>query len=128
LGIKQLEDDPVKNLLAEYPKNSSVEVTISEIQEKGALANIDGHDISGYIDVSDISNTERVNDARNALAKDAKVNCMVIGYDKKENRLNLSIRALLIKEEKDAIREYQTGKENIDVSGTTLGDLLNKDD
>jgi hypothetical protein len=35
---------------------------------------------------------------------------------------------LLIKEEKEAIREYQTGKENIDVSGTTLGDLLNKDD
>ena len=128
LGIKQLEDDPVKNLLAAHPKNSSVEVTISEIQEKGALANIDGHEISGYIDVSDISNTERVNDARNALAKDAKVNCMVIGYDKKENRLNLSIKALLIKEEKDAIREYQTGKENIDVSGTTLGDLLNKDD
>jgi len=128
LGIKQLEDDPVKYLLAAHPKNSSVEVTITEIQEKGALVNIDGHEIVGYIDVSDISNTERVNDARNALTKDAKVNCIVLGYDKKENRLNLSIKALLIKEEKEAIREYQSGKENIDVSGTTLGDLLNKDD
>jgi len=128
LGMKQLEDDPVKNLLAAHPKNTSIEVTISEIQEKGALASIDGHEISGYIDVSDISNTERVNDARNALAKDAKVNCMVKGYDKKENRLNLSIKALLIKQEKDAIREYRTDKEKIDVSGTTLGDLLNKDD
>jgi len=47
---------------------------------------------------------------------------------KKENRLNLSIKALLIKQEKDAIREYRTDKEKIDVSGTTLGDLLNKDD
>jgi len=124
LGIKQLNKDPMREFSSKHPKNSLISVTIKEVLEDGAVSKIAGFEIEGFIKASDISNTERVSDARNHLSVDTSVNCLVGSMDKKLNRVNLSIRDLLVKEQRDAMKEYGTKNDSIDVTGTTLGDLL----
>ncbi len=51
------------------------------------------------------------------LAK--RVDAKVVKFDKDSRRLTLSIRALEIQEEKDAIKEYGST-----TSGASLGDIL----
>jgi small subunit ribosomal protein S1 len=124
LGVKQVEDDPIKQFTSLYPKNTSVEVVVKEVLEDGAVVSFNGTEIDGFIKSSEISNTEKVFDARNHLTAGSSVQCLVGLIDKKSNRINLSMRDLVAKEEKDAVKEYGSKTRNKDVTGTTLGDLL----
>jgi small subunit ribosomal protein S1 len=124
LGVKQIEDDPIRQFTSLYPKNTPIEVVVKEVLEDGAVVSFNGIEIEGFIKSSEISNIEKVLDARNHLTVGASVQCLVGSIDKKSTRVNLSIRDLVAKEEKDAVKEYGSKTSNKDVTGTTLGDLL----
>jgi small subunit ribosomal protein S1 len=120
LGIKQLEQDPFSNYLAEHPKGSIVKGTITEVDAKGATVQL-AEGIEGYIRASEIAR-DRVEDARTFLKEGEEVDAKFIGVDRKNRTLNLSIKAKDSAEEAEAIQDYS--RSQAEVGSTTLGDLL----
>jgi len=120
LGVKQLEQDPFNNYLAEHPKGSIVKGDILEVDAKGATVRlIEG--VEGYIRASEITR-DRVEDARSMLKAGDEIEAKFIGVDRKNRTINLSIKAKDSAEEAEAIEDYSRGA---DQAGTTkLGDLL----
>jgi small subunit ribosomal protein S1 len=120
LGIKQLEQDPFNNYLAEHPKGSIIKGDIIEVDAKGATVRlIEG--VEGYIRASEIAR-DRVEDARTMLNVGDEIEAKFLGVDRKNRSINLSIKAKDSAEEAEAIEDYSRG---VDQAATTkLGDLL----
>jgi len=120
LGIKQLEQDPFSNYLAEHPKGSIVKGKIIEVDAKGARVEL-MEGIEGYLRASEISR-DRVEDARSLLKEGEEVEAKFIGVDRKNRVVNLSIKAKDSQEEAEAMEDYSRQSES--QGSTTLGDLL----
>ena len=121
LGVKQLDKDPLSLFQYENPKGTVVKGTIQEVDAKGATIELPGG-VIGQIRASEISR-DRVEDARLVLKPDEEVEAKVVGVDRKNRVVTLSIKAKEASEEAQAIQSYNTeaGKP---ASGTSLGDLL----
>jgi small subunit ribosomal protein S1 len=121
LGIKQLSDDPFANFAGQNEKNSIVKGTVKEVDAKEAIITLsDG--IEGVLKASEISR-DRVEDARNAINVGEEVELMVIGVDRKNRVISLSIKAREIAEEKGAVEEHKKQSATV-AAPTTVGDLL----
>ena len=121
LGIKQLEQDPLSDFVAQHPKGSIVTGKIIEVEPKGAVVQLDG-DITGYIRASDIAR-DRGEDARSALSEGEEVEARFMGLDRKNRSISLSIKAKDEKEEREAMRQYARS-DDVSSGTTSLGDLL----
>ncbi|HLU06943.1 MAG TPA: 30S ribosomal protein S1 [Woeseiaceae bacterium] len=119
LGIKQLDQDPFSLFLGEHPKGSMVTGKVIEVDAKGARVDL-GNGIEGYLRASELSR-ERVEDARSALNEGDDIEARVIGVDRKNRVVSLSVKAKEIHEEREAISDYARSDEG---GTTTLGDLL----
>ncbi len=118
LGIKQLEQDPFGQYMANFPKGSIVNGTVKEVDARGATIDL-GDGVEGYLRANDIAK-ERVDDATQHLKVGDKVEAKFIGMDRKGRTLQLSIRAKDEEELQQALEEYQSA-----AGGTTkLGALL----
>ena len=120
LGVKQLEQDPFSNYLAEHPKGSIVTGKIVEIDAKGAVVQL-MEGIEGYLRASEITR-DRVEDARTLLKEGEEVEAKFIGVDRKNRVINLSIKAKDHQEEAEAMEDYS--RQSDGQGSTTLGDLL----
>jgi len=120
LGIKQLEQDPFSNYLAEHPKGSIVIGKITEVDAKGASVEL-AEGIEGYLRASEITR-DRVEDARTMLKEGEEVEAKFIGVDRKNRTLSLSIKAKDESDEAEAMQDYSRSQPA--VGATTLGDLL----
>ena len=119
LGVKQLDQDPFSLFLGEHPKGTMTQGKVLEVDAKGARIDL-GNGIEGYLRASELSR-ERVEDARSALNEGEEVEARVIGVDRKNRVVNLSVKAKEIHEEREAISDYARSE---DGGSTTLGDLL----
>jgi small subunit ribosomal protein S1 len=120
LGVKQLENDPFSNFNQSNEKGATVKGTVTEVDEKGATVDL-GEGLQGYVRASEITR-DRVEDARQYLKVGDSVEAIHIGIDRKNQMVNLSIKALEEQEHKQVAQNYMN---NDDKSGnTTLGDLL----
>ncbi|TLY48116.1 MAG: 30S ribosomal protein S1 [Gammaproteobacteria bacterium] len=118
LGIKQLEQDPFGQYMANNPRGSVVTGTVKEVDAKGATIDL-GDGVEGYVRVSDIAK-ERIEDATQHLKVGDKVEAKYTGMDRKSRMLQLSIKAKDDDELQSALEEYQSS-----TGGTTqLGALL----
>jgi len=120
LGIKQLEQDPFSNYLADHPKGSIVKGTITEVDAKGAVVQL-AEGVEGYLRASELTR-DRVEDARTMLKEGEEIEAKFIGVDRKNRTLNLSIKAKDDAEEVAAVQDYSRNQPS--VGATTLGDLL----
>jgi small subunit ribosomal protein S1 len=121
LGIKQLSDDPFANFAGQNEKGSIVKGTVKEVDAKEAIVTLaDG--VEGVLKASEISR-DRVEDARNAINVGEEVELLVIGVDRKNRVVSLSIKAREIAEEKDSIAEHKKQSATA-AAPTTVGDLL----
>ena len=120
LGIKQLEQDPYANFVAVYEKGAIVKGKVSAAEAKGATIDL-GEGVEGYLRASEISR-ERIEDARNHLSVGDEVEAKVIGLDRKNRTISLSIKAKDTDEESEAIQQYQRTSDTS--TSSTLGDLL----
>ena len=120
LGIKQLEQDPFSNYLAEHPKGSIVKGKILEVDAKGAVVQL-MEGIEGYLRASEITR-DRVEDARTLLKEGEEVEAKFIGVDRKNRVVNLSIKAKDHQEETEAMEDYS--RQSDSQGSTKLGDLL----
>lgn len=118
LGIKQLDQDPFSDFVAANPKGTIVTGKIIEIDAKGAKIDL-GDSVEGYIRASELSR-ERVEDVRSLAKVDDEIEAKVMGVDRKNRMINLSVKAKDSQEEADAMQDYRSDAP----VNTTLGDLL----
>ena len=117
LGIKQLEDDPYAEAMQSTKKGNIVVAEIKELHTNGLEVMLD-NGLIGFIKVNDISN-DKSKRKTDAFAVGEKVEALVLGFEKGTRRVNLSIRALEVKREKEALEKYGSAD-----SGASLGDIL----
>jgi len=121
LGIKQLEQDPFSQYLADHPKGTFVNGVVTEVDNKGAVIDL-GDGVEGYLRASELSR-ERVDDARALLKVGDEVEAKFIGLDRKNRSIALSIKAKDTDEEAEALSDYSS-RMNQAAANPTLGDLL----
>jgi small subunit ribosomal protein S1 len=111
LGVKQTEDDPFNQYLADNKKGAIVTGKVVEVDAKGAkIELVDG--VEGYLRVSDISR-ERIEDASTELSVGDSVETKFMGVDRKNRTISLSIKAKDQADEREAMdnlnQEEETG-------------------
>ncbi len=121
LGLKQLSGDPFKEYLSDNPKNTIVKGIIQEIDQRNALIKLNDQ-VKGLLNVSEVSR-DKVEDLRTVYKINDEIESKIIGFDKKNRTLKLSIKAKEEKEERDAIESYKADEKE-SISKTSLGDLL----
>ena len=97
LGVKQLEEDPWKDIDHHYKIGDIVKGKISKIANFGAFVELNGG-IDGLVHISQISE-DRVEKVKDVLKGGEDVEARVIKIDKVERRLGLSIKATSYSEE-----------------------------
>ena len=117
LGIKQLGGDPI-DTLAKYKKGDTVTCNVVAVQENGIEVKTADGELTAFIKRSDLSR-DRSEQRPERFNVGDKVDAFVTSADKAARRLSLSIKALEIAEEKQAVAQY--GSTN---SGASLGDIF----
>ncbi len=120
LGIKQLDQDPFSQFLADHPKGSIITGTVKEVDARGAQIELEGG-IEGQLRASELSR-DRVEDARTILKVGEEVEAKFTGLDRKTRIISLSIKAKEAHDEAEAVESYKSDKPSAG-AGTSLGDL-----
>ena len=119
LGIKHLENDPVQEFIEANPLNSKVTGKIINIDEKSLKIELDKEkQVFGIIKKSNLSSDKNENKIER-FALDENIDSIILSIDSKSRTLNLSIKELQIREEKEALSKYGSS-----ASGASLGDIL----
>ena len=117
LGVKQLVKDT--GAASGIGRNSTVTCTITKVEPTGLEVTFgDDNELSAYIRKNDLSR-ERSEQRPERFAVGDKIDARVIKHDRKTRQYTLSIRALEIAEEKEAVEQYGSAD-----SGASLGDIL----
>ena len=122
LGIKQLADDPFSNFIAENEKGGLIKGVVKEVEVKFATITL-GEDIEGVIKASEVSQ-DKVDDVRSVLKVGDEIEARVIGTDRKNRVINLSVKAKDAAEEKAAIQDHKKQETENAATPTTIGDLI----
>src|SRR6266404_779982 len=117
LGVKQLEGDPFAEP-GDVKKGAVVTCEVLEVKESGIEVKIVGTDFTTFIKRSELAR-DRNDQRAERFAVGEKVDARVIQFDKKARKVQVSIKALEVAEEKEAIAQYGSSD-----SGATLGDIL----
>ncbi|EJN00039.1 30S ribosomal protein S1 [Phyllobacterium sp. YR531] len=120
LGIKQLTGDKVGEAATsgELRKNAVVTVEVTAITDGGLEVRLVDHDLDTFIRRADLSR-DRDEQRPERFTVGQKADARVIAFDKKTRKLQVSIKALEIAEEKEAVAQYGSTD-----SGASLGDIL----
>ncbi len=117
LGIKQMENDEVAD--GSFKRGATVTCVVSEITSGGIEVTLgDDNKIKAFIRKSDLSR-DRAEQRPERFAVGDKVDARITSIDKNTRRMSLSIKALEVAQEKEAIEQYGSSD-----SGASLGDIL----
>ncbi|HCX26951.1 MAG TPA: 30S ribosomal protein S1, partial [Cellvibrionales bacterium] len=122
LGVKQLEEDPFSDFVADNDKGKIVKGTVKSMDAKAAIIDLGG-DIEGTLKGSEISR-EKVEDVRNVLKEGEELEVKVISVDRKNRVIGLSIKAKDVADEQEAMRQHRDAEPAPAASATTIGDLI----
>ncbi|MDQ0395369.1 30S ribosomal protein S1 [Labrys monachus] len=117
LGIKQLAGDPFVDA-GELKKNQVVTCEVTDVKEGGIDVKIAGTDLTAFIRRGDLAR-DRADQRPERFAAGEKVDARVIQFDRKARKVQVSIKALEMAEEKEAIATYGSSD-----AGASLGDIL----
>lgn len=120
LGIKQLGGDPFETTGSGYKRGDTVTCTVSEVASGGIEVTLGDEDtpLTAFIRKSDLSR-DRDDQRPERFSVGDKVDARITNIDKAARRVSLSIKALQIAEEKEAVEQYGSSD-----SGASLGDIL----
>ena len=121
LGIKQLEKDPFADFLESNSKGSIVKARVLEIEEREATLEL-AADVLVVLKSSDMS-VDRVDDARKVLSQGDEIEVKLTNVDSKNRHIGVSIKAIAIDEERQAVRDHKK-KEDVKSGSATIGDLI----
>jgi small subunit ribosomal protein S1 len=117
LGIKQVGGDPME-AVSGLKKGAIVTGEVTQVMESGIEVKIADSDMTAFIRRAELSR-ERSEQRPDRFAPGEKVDARVTNIDKKSRKISLSIKALEIAEEKEAVAQYGSTD-----SGASLGDIL----
>ena len=119
LGIKQLAGGTVAAETAgDLKKGSVVTCEVTEVKEGGIDVKIVGTEFIAFIKRSELAR-DRSEQRPDRFAIGQKVDARVVQLDRRTRKVSVSIKALEVAEEKEAIAQYGSSD-----SGATLGDIL----
>jgi small subunit ribosomal protein S1 len=120
LGVKQLAGNTAADTEAagELKKGSVVTCEVTEVKEGGIDVKIVGTELTTFIKRSELAR-DRSEQRPDRFAVGQKVDARIIQFDRRTQKVSVSIKALEVAEEKEAIAQYGSSD-----SGATLGDIL----
>ncbi|MFN3607525.1 MAG: S1 RNA-binding domain-containing protein, partial [Hyphomonas sp.] len=129
LGIKQLSGDPIESAVSSssesaggggggLKRGSTVTCTVTEITSGGIEVEFGTPAVKSFIRRSDLSR-DRADQRPERFAVGDKVDSKIITVDRATRRVSLSIKALEIAEEAEAVAQYGSAD-----AGASLGDIL----
>jgi small subunit ribosomal protein S1 len=120
LGIKQLQGDPFAEAATagDLKKGSVVTCEVTEVKETGLDVKIVGTDLTAFIKRSELAR-DRSEQRTERFSVGQKVDARVTQFDRRGRKVSVSIKALEVAEEKEAIAQYGSSD-----SGASLGDIL----
>ena len=117
LSVKHLTKDPVTDYISKNPIKSIVTGEIIDTNDKGITVNL-SEKINGFIKKSNLSKNK--NELKiDRFAKGEKIDSMIVSYDEKLRKINLSIKDKENYEEEKTLSQYGSSD-----SGASLGDIL----
>ena len=119
LGIKQLGGDPIGEGDT-YRRGQQITVTVSSIESGGIEVKFGEDDapVTAFVRKSDLSR-DRNEQRPERFAVGDRVDAMITAVDKASRRVSVSIKALEMKDEQEAIEQFGSSD-----SGASLGDIL----
>src|SRR6202158_5992530 len=117
LGIKQLEGDPFAEA-GDIKKGAVVTWEIIWVKESGLEVKLVGTDLTSFVKRAELAR-DRSEQRTERFAVGEKVDARVTQFDRRAHKVTVSIKALEVAEEKEAIAQYGSSD-----SGATLGDIL----
>ncbi|WP_375615609.1 MULTISPECIES: 30S ribosomal protein S1 [unclassified Bartonella] len=120
LGIKQLSSDKVGEAAAsgELRKGAVVTCEVIAVNDNGIDVKLIDHNLETTIRRVDLAR-DRDEQRPERFAIGQKVDARITAFDKKTRKISVSIKALEIAEEKEAVAQYGSTD-----SGASLGDIL----
>ena len=121
LGIKQLGNDPFAAKAegeGDMKKGAVVTCEITEVKDGGLEVTIVGTDMTAFIKRNELAR-DRADQRPERFAVGEKVDARITLFDRKARKIAVSIKALEISEEKEAIAQFGSAD-----SGASLGDIL----
>ena len=116
LGVKQLSGDRFAEATKDVRKGAAVTVAVTAIEDGGIEVEYEG--ARAFIRRSDLSR-DRSQQRPDRFQIGDRVDAKIMNIDSKSRRLSLSIKALQVAEEKEAVKQYGSSD-----SGASLGDIL----
>jgi small subunit ribosomal protein S1 len=118
LGIKQVGSDPLASSEG-VKKGQTLTCTVAEVASGGIEVSFGADNVMrAFIRKSDLSR-DRAEQRPERFAVGDRVDAVVTAVDKQTRKVSLSIKALEVAEEKDAIAQFGSSD-----SGASLGDIL----
>ena len=124
LGVKQLAGDPFvskagdDSSTGDLRKGAIVTCEITEVKDGGVDVKIVGTDLTAFIKRNELAR-DRNDQRAERFEVGAKVDARITLFDRKARKVSVSIKALEMAEEKEAIANYGSAD-----SGASLGDIL----
>jgi len=121
LGIKQLSDDEWRNFFENNRVGDVIKVVVKKVLNSGLRVKITDN-IEGYIRIGDVDNKKtEPEELKEKFKPGDEIEAMLSNLDPSKKKINLSIKAMLSKKEKEEIEKYSKSE---GTSVTTIGDLL----
>jgi len=117
LGIKQVGGDPA-DTLSRFKKGDTITCHVTSVQDGGIEVKIADTDIQSFVKRSDLSR-DRSEQRPERFNVGDKVDAAVLSVDKAARRIAVSIKALELAEEKEAVAQFGSS-----ASGASLGDIF----
>jgi small subunit ribosomal protein S1 len=117
LGIKQLGSDPMASAQG-LKKGDTVTCEVLKVEENGLEVKVANTDMTAYVKRADLAR-DRAEQRPERFAVGEKFDAKITVLDQKARKMNVSIKALEIAEEKEAVAQYGSSD-----SGASLGDIL----
>jgi small subunit ribosomal protein S1 len=117
LGIKQVGGDPMESI-GSIKKGATVTCEVVQVQENGLEVRLADTDMTSFIKRSDLSR-DRSEQRPERFNVGDKFDAAVTNIDKAARRITVSIKALELAEEKQAVAQYGSSD-----SGASLGDIF----
>jgi small subunit ribosomal protein S1 len=118
LGIKQVSGDPYAAAGDDIRKGGVVTCEVLEVKDGGLEVKLVGSDLTTFVKRAELAR-DRADQRPDRFAAGEKFDARVILFDKKARKVQVSIKALEMAEEKEAMQQYGSAD-----SGATLGDIL----
>ena len=110
LGIKQLTEDPWKNVSSQFAINDKVKGSINNITKFGAYVNL-GDNIEGFIRNTDFHWTKNIAHAKEFVKKEDNVELIILEISDKDRKIFLGMKQMTENPWPEIKKQYLSGQE-----------------